>query len=401
VLSREMPEVGFSFEPGDLVSQIMNLGSTTPIAVLVKGVDLDKCRTFADKIKSEMSKIASLRDLQYGQPLRYPTVDINIDRELAGQLNLTPADVGRSLVPATSSSRYILENFWMDRKTGVAYQIQVQVPQRQIQSIESLKHFPAMMGEDTEHPLIGDVAEVAYGHCVGEYDRDNMMRLVSLTANISGLDLGKVGDQVKQAIKRAGTPPHGVRVRLAGQVPVLHETFTHLFGGLGLAVFAIFLMLTAYFQSPRIAVIVLSTIPAIIGGVLFALFITHTTINVESFMGAIMAIGVGVSNAILLVVFAEKNRQAGQDSLTAALNGAQERLRPILMTSSAMVAGMIPMSLALSEGGQVSAPLGRAVIGGLLMSTCAALLVLPVVYSVIQKRAPLKTPSVHPDDSGE
>ncbi|HEY9678529.1 MAG TPA: efflux RND transporter permease subunit [Drouetiella sp.] len=399
--AKEMPDVMFSFEPGDLVSQIMNLGSTTPISVMVKGVELDQCKEFAEKIRVEMAKIKYLRDLQFGQPLKYPTVDINIDRELAGQLNLTPVDVGRSMVPATSSSRYILENFWMDRKTGVSYQVQVQVPQRQIQSIEALKHFPTMMGEDTEHPLIGDVAKVTYGQCVGEYDRDNMMRLVSLTANIAGMDLGRVGDDVEKAIKAAGPVPDGVRVKLAGQVPVLHETFTHLFGGLGLAVFVIMLMLTAYFQSFRIAFVVLSTIPAIVAGVLFSLFITHTTMNVESFMGSIMAIGVGVSNAILLVVFAEKNRISGQNSVEAASNGAQERLRPILMTSSAMVAGMIPMSLALSEGGQVSAPLGRAVIGGLLLSTFAALTVLPVVYSVMQRKAPLTSPSVHPDDHGE
>jgi multidrug efflux pump subunit AcrB len=290
----------------------------------------------------------------------------------------------------------------MDRKSGVAYQVQVQVPQNQIQSIDSLKTFPTMLTEKASHPLLGDVASLSYGNCVGEYDRDNMMRLVSVTANISGMDLGKVGDEVEAAIKRAGAPPRSVRVKVAGQVPVLHETFSHLFFGLGLAVFVIFLMLTGYFQSLRMAAIVLSTLPAIVCGVLLSLFLTHTTINVESFMGAIMAIGVGVSNAILLVVFAEKNRtEEGKSSREAALHGAQERLRPILMTSSAMVSGMIPMALALSEGGQTSAPLGRAVIGGLVMSTLAALTVLPLVFSVMQKNSPIKSPSVHPDDRDE
>ncbi|MBX9688831.1 MAG: efflux RND transporter permease subunit, partial [Candidatus Obscuribacterales bacterium] len=199
VFARELPGIQFSFEPGDLVSQIMNFGSTTPIAVLIKGPDIDVCRAYAEKVRLELSKIKYLRDLQYGQPLNYPTVDINIDRELAGQYNLTPAQVGSSLVPATSSSRYILQNYWMDRKTGVAYQVQVQVPQNQMQSIESLKNFPTMLTEKSLHPLLGDVADVSYGKCVGEYDRDNMMRLVSLTANISGKDLGNVGDEVKAA----------------------------------------------------------------------------------------------------------------------------------------------------------------------------------------------------------
>ncbi|HEY9758540.1 MAG TPA: efflux RND transporter permease subunit [Oculatellaceae cyanobacterium] len=401
VFSKEMPDIKFSFEPGDLVSQIMNFGSNTPISIQIKGPDLDVCRDYAEKVKFEMSKIKYLRDLMYGQPLNYPTVDINIDRELAGQFNLTPKQVGDSLVPATSSSRYILENFWMDRKTGVAYQVQVQVPQDQIQSVEALKNFPTMLSERTSHPLLRDIADVHPGKCVGEYDRDNMMRLVSVTANISGMDLGTVGDDVEAALRRAGEPPRSVRVKVAGQVPVLHETFSHLFTGLGLAVGVIFLMLTGYFQSLRMAAIVLSTLPAIISGVLLSLFITHTTINVESFMGAIMSIGVGVSNAILLVVFAEKSRLEGKSSLEAALHGAQERLRPILMTSSAMVAGMIPMALALSEGGQTSAPLGRAVIGGLLMSTLSALTVLPLVFSVMQKNSSTTSPSVHPDDRGE
>lgn len=398
VFSAEMPDVKFSFEPGDLVSQIMNFGSTTPISVLIKGPDLDVSRGYAEKVKAEMAKIPYLRDLQYGQPLNYPTVDININRELAGQFNLTPSQIGDSLVPATSSSRYILQNYWMDRKTGVAYQVQVQVPQNQIQSMEALKNFPTMMTEKTSHPLLGDVADVSMGKCVGEYDRDNMMRLVSLTANISNMDLGTVGDEVEKALARAGAPPRSVRVKVAGQVPVLHETFSHLFTGLGLAVCVIFLMLTGYFQSLRMAAVVLSTLPAIISGVLLALFLTHTTINVESFMGAIMSIGVGVSNAILLVVFAEKSRVEGKNSIDAALHGAQERLRPILMTSSAMVSGMIPMALALSEGGQTSAPLGRAVIGGLIMSTLAALTVLPLVFAAMQKNSPVKSPTIYPED---
>ena len=251
-----------------------------------------------------------------------------------------------------------------------------------------------------QHPLVGNVAKVTSGTCVAEYDRDNMMRLVSLTANIRGADLGTVGRAVEAAVKRAGAPPRSVRVRVAGQVPVLKDTFTHLFIGLGLAVGVIFLMLTAYFQSPRLATVVLSTAPAIIFGVLFVLWITGTTLNVESFMGAIMSIGVGVSNAILLVSFAERNRIEGMSAVDAALNGAQERLRP-LMTSIAMVSGMVPMALALGGGGAQSAPLGRAVIGGLTMSTVAALTMLPLVFALIQSQSSLVSPSLHPDDRGE
>ena len=399
--AREMPDVGYSFEPGDLVSQIMNLGSPTPIAVTIKGPDLTDNKIFAEKVKAEMQKIPYLRDLQYGQPQDYPTVDINIDRELAGQFSLTPEQIGNSLVPATSSSRYILENFWMDRKTGVSYQVQVQIPQDQIRSIEDIQQFPTMKSDNHLHPLVGDVAKVTYGKCVGEYDRDNMMRMVTLTANISGMDLGNVGEAVEKALDRAGKPPRGVRARVSAQVPVLKDTFNHLFTGLALAVCVIFLMLTSYFQSPKLAVIVLSTAPAIIFGVLLALWSTHTTLNVESFMGAIMAIGVGVSNAILLVSFAERNRLDGMKADEAAIVGAEERLRPILMTSIAMVAGMVPMALALGGGGQQSAALGRAVIGGLTASTLSALTILPLVFAFIQQKTSLISPSLHPDDRGE
>ncbi len=399
--AEEMSDSTFSFEPGDLVSQIMNLGSPTPISVVIKGPDLNDCRLYAERVKAEMAKIPYLRDLQFGQPLDYPTVDINIDRELAGQFSLTPSQIGRALVPATSSSRYILENFWMDRKTGVAYQVQVQVPQNQIQSIEALKHFPTMVTDNREHPLLGDVASVTFGKCVGEYDRDNMMRMVSLTANIAGADLGTVGEAVRAALKRAGEPPRSVRAKVAGQVPVLSDTFSHLFIGLSLALVVIFLMLTGYFQSPKLATVVLSTAPAIVAGVLVMLRVTGTTLNIESFMGAIMSIGIGVSNAILLVNYAEMSRLEGKTAIEAAIHGAQERLRPILMTSIAMVSGMVPMALALSEGGQQSAPLGRAVIGGLTMSTIAALTVLPLVFATIQKNSPTTNPSIHPDDRGE
>jgi len=398
--AEKMPNISYSFEPGDLVSQIMNLGSPTPISVMVSGPDLTQSRLFAEKVKAEMAKIPYLRDLQYGQPLDYPTVDINMNRELAGQFGITPEDLGRSLLPATYSSRYMLLNFWFDRKSGVSYQVQVQVPQDQMASLEDVKKFPVMK-DHLQHPLVGDVADVSYGTTPGEYDRYNMMRFVTLTANIHGKDLGNVGKMVATAIRKAGTPPRGVSATIQAQVPVLQDTFNHLFVGLGLAVVVIFLMLTAYFQSPRLALTVLSTSPAIVLGVVVTLFCTGTTLNVQSFMGAIMSIGVGVSNAILLVAFAENNRLQGMSAEEAALHGASERLRPILMTSIAMVSGMVPMALALGGGGQMAAPLGRAVIGGLTMSTVSALTILPLVFSLIQSGASLESPSLHPDDRGE
>lgn len=396
-LAQVLPKTDFSFEPGDIVSQIMNLGSPTPINVMVYGANLLDDKMFAEKVRAQMAKIPYLRDLQYGQPQDYPTVDVKINRELAGQLGITPMQIGNSLLAAVYSSRYILRSFWKDRNSGVSYQVQVQVPQNQMQSKRDVENFPTMPNGKMQHPLISDVAKVEFGTTAGEYDRYNMMRMVSLTANITGKDLGSVGTMVQQAVKDAGTPPRGVLVKILGQVPLLKDTFTHLFIGLGLAVVAIFLMLTAYFQAPLLVVVVLSTAPAIIAGVLTSLTLTGTTLNVESFMGAIMAIGVGVSNAILLVAFAENNRREGMDAEKAAVLAAELRMRPILMTSIAMIAGMVPMALSSGQ----SAPLGRAVIGGLFASTLSALTILPLFFASIQAKASRGSPSMHPDDRGE
>jgi multidrug efflux pump subunit AcrB len=422
-LAKSLPDTKYSFEPGDIVSQIMNLGSPTPITVQVTGHDLVADKLFAAKVLKEMAKINNLRDLQWGQPLDYPTCKIDIDRELAGQLGVTAQEVGMSLQPAFFSSRFVNLSLWRDKDSGFSYQVQVQVPQDQIKGKQDIENFPTMnsmrkeqMAEhDSEidpqidylypgnktrypqHPLISDVAKVDYGVTTGEFDRYNMMRMVSLTANMAGNDLGRVGDSVKEAVKQAGKAPAGVFCDVMGQVPLLEDTFFHLLSGLLLAVVVITLMLLAYFQAPRIVLIVMSTTPAILTGVLTMLTITGTTLNVQSFMGAIMCIGVGISNAILMVVFAETSRRGGMTADQAAVHGAQMRMRPILMTSIAMVAGMVPMALSTTQ----SAPLGRAVIGGLTMSTLSVLTLLPLVFSMVQKHASKGSGSLHPEDQGE
>jgi multidrug efflux pump subunit AcrB len=279
----------------------------------------------------------------------------------------------------------------------VAYQIQVQVPQSEMTSIQDLEHLPVTPGTSS-HPLLGDVAQVSYGNAVGEYHRLNGQRMVTLTANIAGEDLGHVSNRLDEAIKKAGAPPRGVKVNVRGQIAPMKQTFTNLGLGLLLAVLVIYLLLAANFQSIRLALVVLSTVPAVMCGVVLALWLTRTTLNIQSFMGAIMAIGVAVANAILLVIFAEEYRRAGHSSNAAAIHGAQTRMRPILMTSMAMMAGMVPMALGIGEGAQQTAPLGRAVIGGLLFATAATLLILPVVFSLVQERSATRSPSLDPED---
>ena len=402
-LRRKLPEVipgvNLSFEAGDVVSQIMNFGAPTPIEVAMSGPNLAASRGFGEKVLAEMKKIPALRDLQFGLPLDYPTAEVRINRKRVGQLNLTVEQVSRSVVAATSSSRYTQPVYWRDPASGTAYQVQVEIPQSRMASIEDLQSVPANPQANSggaATTLVGDVAEINYGAMAGEYDRYNQQRMVTITANIVGQDLGSVANEVNAALQRAGEVPRGVTVNVRGQVPPMNQTLSGLQLGLLLAVVAIFLLLVANFQSVRVALVVLSTIPAVVTGVAVALWITRTTLNVQSFMGAVMAIGVSVANAILLVTFAEQKRRDGMEAESAVLEGAGSRLRPILMTSVAMIAGMLPMALAIGEGGEQTAPLGRAVIGGLMASTLTVLTVLPLVFGMIQRKASRASASLHP-----
>jgi multidrug efflux pump subunit AcrB len=339
-----VPGAVVSFEAADLVNQVMSFGSPTPIEVAVAGPNMANNRQYADKLKTEMGRISTLRDLQFGQALDYPVLRVQVDRERAGQLGVTVNQVGRSLVAATSSSRFVTPNYWADPNTGIAYQVQVEIPQHEMASVEDVLSVPVMQN-GAPRPLLGDVATVSQQTAIGEYHRYNQQRMITLTANVSGEDLGSASDEVFAAVSRAGDPPGGVTVSVRGQVAPMRQTLDGLRSGLGLAVVAIFLLLAAYFQSLKIALIVVGTIPAVIAGVALSLFVTGSTLNVQSFMGAIMAIGVAVANAILLATFAEQSRQEGSAADAAVTRAATSRLRPILMTTFAMIAGMIPIAI--------------------------------------------------------
>jgi multidrug efflux pump subunit AcrB len=400
-LQQTLPDVTVSFEAADIISQVMSFGSPTPIDVAVQGPSLAVSRPFAEKVRGELAKVPALRDLQYAQPLDYPSLQIQIDRARAGQYGVTTTDVARSLVAATSSSRYTDLNFWRDPISGNGFQIQVEIPQSKIASIEDVSDLPVMPRGGSSNglgrPLVSDLARVDYGTTFGEVDRYNMQRVISFTANIHGQPLGSVLRDVRDAIGRAGAAPRGVNVFTRGQVPAFEETISGLRTGLLLSVVVIFLLLAANFQSFGLALAVVSPVPAVLVGVLIVLLITGTTLNVQSFMGAIMAIGISVANAVLLITFAENARWGGASPHDAAIEGARGRLRAILMTACAMIAGMVPMALGTGERAQ-TAPLGRAVIGGLLFATAATLIVLPAVYTLLQGRVRTVSPSLDPDD---
>jgi multidrug efflux pump subunit AcrB len=394
--SEKMPDVSFSFEPSDIVSQVMSLGSSTPIEVAVSGPNLAANREFATRVRDRLAQIPALRDVRFGQALDYPTLDVNVSRESAGIMGVEMAEVSRSLVSATSSSRFVVPNYWADPNSGVAYQIQVQIPQTAMSSIEELENLPVAYNGG-QPILLRSLASVTPGTAPGQYERYNMQRMITVTANLAG-DLGTVAAQVRAALAELGNPPARASVALRGQVVPMEQMLDGLQTGLLLAVVVIFLLLAANFQSLKLAFVVVSTAPAAIAGVALALALTGTTLNIQSFMGAIMSIGVAVANAILLVTFAERSRLAGGTAAAAAVDGAQSRLRPILMTSFAMIAGMLPLAIGLGEGGEQTAPLGRAVVGGLAAATLATLWVLPAVFAIVQGRAHRNSASLDPDD---
>lgn len=395
--AEQMPDVSFSFEPSDIISRVMSLGSDTPIEVAVSGPNLAADREFAERVKERLAKIPSLRDVQFGQSLDYPTVEVAVNRERAGLMGVKMADVSRSLVAATSSSRFTVPNYWADPNTGVAYQLQVQVPQARMDSLDEAENLPVTYAH-SEAVLLRSIARVAKGAEMGQYQRYNMQRMIRVTANISGADLGTAARQVARALRELGDPPPKVTVAVRGQVVPLEQMLDGLTTGLLVAIVAILLLLTASFQSLKLSLIVGCTTPAVIAGVALVLWLTGTTVNIQSFMGAIMAVGVAVANAILLVTFAERARINGAPAGVAAVEGARTRLRPILMTSLAMIAGMLPMALGLGEGSEQTAPLGRAVVGGLAAATFATLLILPAAFAVVQARASRRSASLDPEE---
>jgi multidrug efflux pump subunit AcrB len=397
IFAEQMPDVSFSFEPSDIVSQVMSLGSPTPIEVAVSGPSLEANREFATRVLDRLAKIPTLRDVQFGQALDYPTLDVKVDRERAGLMGVQMVDVSRSLVAATSSSRFVVPNYWADPNSGIAYQIQVQIPQAEMSSVEQLENLPVAY-ENGQPVLLRSLASVTPGTAPGQYERYDMQRMITVTANIER-DLGSVAADVRSAIAELGDPPARVSVALRGQIVPMEQMMDGLETGLALAVVVIFLLLAANFQSFKLALIVTSTTPAVIAGTVLALRLTGTTLNIQSFMGAIMAVGVAIANAILLVTFAERARLAGADANAAAVDGAASRLRPILMTSCAMIAGMLPLAIGFGTGAEQTAPLGRAVVGGLAAATLATLLVLPSVFAIVQSRAHRRSASLDPDDN--
>jgi multidrug efflux pump subunit AcrB len=298
---------------------------------------------------------------------------------------------------ATSSTRFVNKTLWRDPKSGLVFQVQVQVPEASMQAMDDLKMLPLKAGQ--ARPILDDVAKLSMGEEPGQVNRQGANRYVTIAANLHNKDLGAASKAVSKAISEAGEKPKGIIVSIQGQLQLLADTLNGLQTGLVIAIVVIFLMLAAYYQSFALSAMILAVVPAVIAGSLMMLLAFGSTLNLQSYMGMIMSVGVSVSNAFLMVDYAEKSRFSNRiDVKVSAILSASSRLRPIIMTTLAMIAGMIPMASGMGEGGEQVAPLGQAVIGGLIMSTLTSLLVLPHLFTVVRKKATLQGVSLDPDD---
>jgi multidrug efflux pump subunit AcrB len=389
-------KINLSFEPIELTDKILSQGSPTPVEVRLTGRDKKLNERYAGMLVNELKKNTYLRDVQIGQSIKYPSININIDRIRAAQLGIDITDVSRSLIASTSSSRYTEKNIWTDEKGGNSYSVQVEIPESKMSSKNDISEIPLL--KNSERPLLGDVASLTMDSTYGEIDNIGALPMLTVTANLFKKDLGSATKDVNKAIASLGELPRGLSVQMIGMSNTLNETLSSLQSGLIVAIVVIFLMLAANFQSFTVSAIVLATVPAVLMGSLILLMLCGSTLNLQSYMGMIMSVGVSISNAVLLITNAEQIRIHNGNAVLSATEAAALRIRPIVMTATAMVVGMLPMALGLGDAGDQSSPLGRAVIGGLIASTFAALFILPLAFAWGQGKASKKSVSLDPED---
>ncbi|ALM47457.1 acriflavin resistance protein [Flavobacterium psychrophilum] len=395
-IKKNVPGVRISFEPIELTDKVLSQGSPTPIEIRIAGKNKKLNEQYANKIITQLKKTDYFRDVQIAQSIHYPAFNIEIDRTRAAQLGVDMNDISRSLIASTSSSRYTEKNTWIDEKAGLSYNVQVQVPLDKMMTKEEIAEIPLL--KNSVRPVLGDVATITLSETHGENDNLGAMPYISVTANTDHTNLGTASKDVQAVISGLGELPRGLFIEPIGLSKVLSETMKSLESGLLVAVVVIFLMLAANFQSFRVSLVVLTTVPAVVLGALLMLLITGSTLNLQSYMGIIMSVGVSIANAVLLITNAEQLRKVNGNALQSAREAASLRLRPIIMTSVAMIAGMLPMAIGHGEAGEQVSPLGRAVIGGLLFSTFAVLIILPLIFAWAQGKATTQSVSLDPED---
>jgi multidrug efflux pump subunit AcrB len=385
-LAVAFPEMTFFFRSADMVSQILNFGIPAPINIQVIGRNQQANQRIAREIERRLARVPGAVDVRLHQVLDAPELRINVDRTRAGQMGLTQRDAANSLLVSLSSSGQVSPNYWLHPETGVSYLIAVQTPEHRIASMDEIRNTPLAASRPGAPQLLSNLAVTERITTPLSISHYNIQPVRDVYASVQARDLGGGAEEVDKIVNDARAKlPRGSFIQVRGQMQTMRESFRGLAGGILLAVALVYLVMVINFQSWLDPFIILTALPGAFSGIIWSLYITQTTINVPSLMGAIMSIGVAPANSILLVTFANQRRAEGVRVGEAVLSAAATRLRPVLMTAGAMILGMLPMSLGLGEGGEQNAPIGRAVIGGLLAATLATLLFVPAIYSLLKE----------------
>ncbi len=388
-LGQKFPEETFFFTPANMTNQILDFGLPAPIDLQVVGRNPVQNYQIALNLLRKVSAIPGAVDVHIHQQVSYPTVQVNVDRAKAQQIGLQQKDVANSMLISLSGSGQTAPNEWLNPENGVNYQVVAQSPQYRMDSFDALQRTPVTASNGTNTQLLANLATLKRDISAVVIDHYNIQPAYDIYADVDRRDLGGVADRIHEIIKQEKKLPGGTFIDLRGEVTTMEQSFDRLLLGIGFAVIIVYLLMAVNFQSWLDPFVILMALPGAFSGILWMLYLTQTTFSVPSLMGSIMTIGVATANSILLVVFANHHRAVKDDPFDAALEAGFTRLRPVLMTALAMIIGMLPMALAFGEGGEQNAPLGRAVIGGLLVATVSTLFVVPIFYSMLRKRAPV------------
>ena len=401
-LRQKFPQETIFFLAANITNQILNFGIPAPIDLQVTGRDAKDNYQIARQIERRVAAIPGAVDVQIRQDVSTPTVDVNVDRTLADQAGVTERDVANSVFISLSSSGQVAPNQWLNPANGVSYQITVQTPQYRIDSFDALNRTPITPANDSTTQLLQNLSTMRRDSMPLIVSHYNVQPVFDIYANVDRRDLGGIASEVHKIMDDfKGRLPQSTTLNLRGQVETMEASFLRLGLGMIFAVLLVYLLMVVNFQSWLDPFIILTALPGTLAGILWMLFLTGTTMNVPSLMGAIMAIGVATANSILLVVFANDERMEGKNALDAALSAGYTRIRPVVMTALAMIIGMLPMALALGEGGEQNAPLGRAVIGGLIVATISTLLFVPITYTFLRQKPPVNKDRQIEDESHE
>jgi multidrug efflux pump subunit AcrB len=385
-LPRAFPGVTFYFLPADMVTQILNFGSPSPIDVQIEGSNVQSTHEIATKIMADLHEIPGLVDLHIQQPLDYPTLDVNVDRTKAAQAGYTEKDVASSVLNSLSGSFQVTPMFFVNWNNGVSYNLVAQTPQYRLQTIKDVQNIPIVGGNKASPEILADVAGMQRSHEMAIVSHYNIRRVIDIYGAVQDRDLGSVSRDVQRIVEaNRKSLPRGTFVTVRGQVETMRTSYRGLFTGLVLAIVLVYMLIAVNFQSWLDPFIIITALPAAMAGIVLFLFFTDTTASVPALMGALMCVGVATANSILVVSFAKERLQVHGDAVQAAIEAGNTRFRPVIMTALAMIIGMVPMALGVGDGGEQNAPLGRAVIGGLLCATVATLVFVPAVFALLHR----------------